>query len=158
MSLIFIASDVILLQSYEVKTDKLIGKFWNRKQSDYRRTRDLYGPTPIWITLFHLFFQVLCNWLSGLEHLASCWEVSRLSTRLNFDFFFFRIFKISRIYLFFYIFLKFGKCGINLLMFKAPPVQIWSSCCTGFTYFPPPSHCDNSERLFNTRYATIAVM
>ena len=26
---------------------------------------------------------------------------------------------------------------INLIIFKAPPVQIWSSCCTtGFTYFP----------------------
>ena len=30
---------------------------------------------------------------------------------------------------------------INLIIFKAPPFQIWSSYCTGLTYFPPPSHC-----------------
>ena len=37
-------------------------------------------------------------WLSGLEHLASYQEVIGLSTRLNFDFFFFQIFKILQIF------------------------------------------------------------
>ena len=61
-------------------------------------------PQNKYVTLFHLFFQVMCIyyqpnlWLSGLEHLASIWEVSRLSTRLNFDLFFLSNFSNSHIW------------------------------------------------------------
>ncbi len=114
----------------------------------------LYRTTPKWVTLFHLFFQVLCIyyqpnlWLSRQEHLGSFWEVSELNTRLNFDFFSFKFFKFFK-FLNILLFLNFSKnwanlefIPINLMIFKAPPVQVWSSCCTGLTYFPPPSHCD----------------
>ena len=36
---------------------------------------------------------------------------------------------------------------INLVIFKEHPVQMWRSCCTGLTYFPPPSHCDRESFL-----------
>ena len=39
---------------------------------------------------------------------------------------------------------KLGEFPINLMIFKAPPVQFWSSGYTWLTYFPPPSHCDSS--------------
>ena len=52
-------------------------------------------------------------WLSGLEHLASLWEVSGLNTRLNFDFFF-QIFQILSIFSHFIFFLNFPKIWANV--------------------------------------------
>ena len=113
---------------------------------------DFYGPTSKEVILFHLFFQVLCIYyqpnlkLSSLEHLASFWEVSGLSTRLNFDFFSFKILQIFSHFIFFNfpkIWTNVEFIPVNLIIFKAPPVQIWGSCCTGYTYFSPPSRSFN---------------
>ena len=70
---------------------------------------------------------------------------------MNFDFLSFKFskfFKFSDIL----FFLNFPKIwanveliAINLIIFKALPVQVWRSCCTGLTYFPPPSHCASSH-------------
>ena len=110
---------------------------------------DLYGPSPKYATLF-TYFSKFCVffyqpnlWLSGLEHLASYQEVIGLSTRLNFDFFSFKFskfFKFSDILFVFNFQKRVAKLGafpINLIIFKAPPVQF----CTWLTNFPPSSHC-----------------
>ena len=39
---------------------------------------------------------------------------------------------------------KMGAFPIKII-FKAPPVQFWCSCCTWLTYFPPPKHCANQK-------------
>ena len=64
--------------------------------------------------------EIDCNRrLSGLEHLASFWNVSGLSTRLNFDFFFlFKILQKFRHFIFL-IFLKFWQMlNSYLIIFK----------------------------------------
>ena len=101
-----------------------------------------YWSTPQWVTLFHLFFQILCIsyqpnlWLSGLEHLDSYREVSGLSTRLNFDIFSFKFSDILFVFNFQQRVAKLGAFPINLIIFKAPLVQFWIS-------FLPSSHCAN---------------
>jgi hypothetical protein len=64
-----------------------------------------------------------------VEHKAEIWP------------FFFQILEILLFFNFPKIWANVEFIPINLIIFKAPPVQIWSSYCAGLTYFPPPSHC-----------------
>ena len=80
--------------------------------------------------IFPSFVHLLATlWLSSLGHQASYQEVTGLSTGQNFDFFFFKFskfLKFSDSFIFFNFPKIFGNeifIPINLIIFKAPPVQ-----------------------------------
>ena len=123
------------------------------ESSGWHSGRFVWANPKISNNFWHIFPRFFCIyyqtnlWLSGLKHLTS--EVSGLSTRINFDVFFFKILQFSDILFFYFpkILANVEFIPINLIIFKAPAVQVWSSCCTGLTYFPPPSHCVSATKM-----------
>ena len=74
---------------------------------------------------------------------VQCFKVPTVSRSFPDDWFFFQfrhiciIFRCNPISQY-----VISYCGIDELLLRAVnTVQIWSSCCTGLTYFPPPSYC-----------------
>ena len=74
---------------------------------------------------------------------VQCFKVPTVSRSFPDDWFFFQfrhiciIFRCNPISQY-----VISYCGIDeLLLRTVNTVQIWSSCCTRLTYFPPPSHC-----------------